>query len=59
MDDNNEKLDGPKNVFGIGNPLLDIQAKERGFSHAKFDPLLTPPNSLIDFISFIIIFEIL
>ena len=30
MDDKNEKLDGPKTVFGIGNPLLDIQAKERG-----------------------------
>ena len=30
MDDKNEKLGGPKTVFGIGNPLLDIQAKERG-----------------------------
>ena len=28
MDDKNEKLDGPNTVFGIGNPLLDIQAKE-------------------------------
>lgn len=27
MDDNNEKLDGSKTIFGIGNPLLDIQAK--------------------------------
>ena len=31
MDDNNEKLDGSKTIFGIGNPLLDIQAKEYGF----------------------------
>ena len=31
MDDYNERRDGSKTIFGIGNPLLDIQAKERGF----------------------------
>ena len=29
MDDFNEN--GTKTIFGIGNPLLDIQAKESGF----------------------------
>ena len=36
MDDFTEKNNGSKIIFGIGNPLLDIQAKESGLFASGF-----------------------